>query len=434
MTCEVAVMNKYALVIAADSAVTTSSGNGAARYSKGGNKIFQLSRFEPVGVMIYGSAMLDGVPWEIIIKNFRDTLELTKHPTLQDYATAFFNFVKTADFFFPQVDRDSKLFDRVLRIAIDFIVEAAGETIVGDNTRAVDERRSAWSRFVQTKIKALDEQPLHEGVTAGALGSAISELTHKVQNYDSFLGYLEEEKLEEIVDIPSLIELSCKYFFKTFDKVLGRTGIVFSGFGEDQHFPAVIQYDVYGFVKDEFLYTKDPNNSCEIGHDLPSGIFQFAMTSSIDTFTTGVGLDTYSEVNKAYLASAAKLVGEVLQECDITEIPANFGATLQQSSEEFSKGWITKMFAAHYHPMKKVIASLPIQEMVHLAETLIVLQSLKERVTTHSESVGGPIDIAVITKSEGLVWIKRKHYFEADRNLPYVMRQRALYEEKSHED
>ena len=72
-----------------------------------------------------------------------------------------------------------------------------------------------------------------------------------------------------------------------------------------------------------------------------------------------------------------------------------------------------------------------LREMVHLAETLIVLQSLKERITTHSESVGGPVDIAVITKAEGLVWIKRKHYFEADRNLPYVMRQRAMYGEKS---
>jgi hypothetical protein len=33
--------------------------------------------------MIYGSAMLDGVPWEIIIKNFRDKLGSTKYGTLQ---------------------------------------------------------------------------------------------------------------------------------------------------------------------------------------------------------------------------------------------------------------------------------------------------------------------------------------------------------------
>jgi hypothetical protein len=123
------------------------------------------------------------------------------------------------------------------------------------------------------------------------------------------------------------------------------------------------------------------------------------------------------------------LVSDVLQECNV-DLPDTFPALLKASSEEFANGWYSKMLAVHWHPMKNVIASLPIQEMVHLAETLIVLQSLKERITTHSESVGGPVDIAVITKAEGLVWIKRKHYFDADKNLPYVMRQRAMYGEQ----
>ncbi len=151
------------------------------------------------------------------------------------------------------------------------------------------------------------------------------------------------------------------------------------------------------------------------------------MTSSIDTFTTGVGSDTYSEVQRAYKQSAHALVEQMLRAHNIDMLPVDFDQTLMASTATFSQDWYNKMMAVHYHPMKRVIASLPIQEMVHLAETLIVLQSLKERITTHSESVGGPIDIAVITKSEGLVWIKRKHYFDADKNLQYEVRQRALY-------
>lgn len=30
--------------------------------------------------------------------------------------------------------------------------------------------------------------------------------------------------------------------------------------------------------------------------------------------------------------------------------------------------------------------------------------------------VGGPIDVAVISKGDGLIWIKRKHYFDRDLN------------------
>jgi hypothetical protein len=47
---------------------------------------------------------------------------------------------------------------------------------------------------------------------------------------------------------------------------------------------------------------------------------------------------------------------------------------------------------------------------------------LKERVTSPSESVGGPIDVAVITRAEGLVWVKRKHYFDPELNLRYLNR------------
>ena len=33
-----------------------------------------------------------------------------------------------------------------------------------------------------------------------------------------------------------------------------------------------------------------------------------------------------------------------------------------------------------------------------------------------SETVGGPIDVAVISKGDGFIWIKRKHYFKAELN------------------
>ena len=60
--------------------------------------------------------------------------------------------------------------------------------------------------------------------------------------------------------------------------------------------------------------------------------------------------------------------------------------------------------------------------MGHLAESLLVLEALRERVTSPSESVGGPIDVAAITKAEGLIWLKRKHFFEPELNLRYLNR------------
>jgi hypothetical protein len=59
---------------------------------------------------------------------------------------------------------------------------------------------------------------------------------------------------------------------------------------------------------------------------------------------------------------------------------------------------------------------LPKDELAAMAESLVNLTSFKRKVTMESETVGGPIDVAVISKGDGFIWIKRKHYFKAELN------------------
>ena len=37
-----------------------------------------------------------------------------------------------------------------------------------------------------------------------------------------------------------------------------------------------------------------------------------------------------------------------------------------------------------------------------------------------SETVGGEVDVAVISKGDGFIWIKRKHYFKPELNPQYL--------------
>jgi hypothetical protein len=73
MTAEIAIMNREAIAIAADSAVTLSEEAGNKIFTSA-NKIFSLSKYHPVGIMIYGTANFMGVPWETIIKSYRKLL------------------------------------------------------------------------------------------------------------------------------------------------------------------------------------------------------------------------------------------------------------------------------------------------------------------------------------------------------------------------
>ena len=59
MTAEVAVMNSQAIALAADSAATFRDEMGQKIFTSA-SKIFTLSKYQPVGVMIYGNASLMG--------------------------------------------------------------------------------------------------------------------------------------------------------------------------------------------------------------------------------------------------------------------------------------------------------------------------------------------------------------------------------------
>src|SRR5262249_30350548 len=84
MTAEMAILNREAVALAADSAVTVSSHRGQKIWNTA-NKLFALSKFEPVGIMVYGHADLCGVPWETIIKCYREERYNQSFKTLPEY-------------------------------------------------------------------------------------------------------------------------------------------------------------------------------------------------------------------------------------------------------------------------------------------------------------------------------------------------------------
>lgn len=69
-----------------------------------------------------------------------------------------------------------------------------------------------------------------------------------------------------------------------------------------------------------------------------------------------------------------------------------------------------------------IVEFLPKEELAEMAESLVSLTSLRYRMSTEDDTVGGPIDVAVISKGDGFIWIKRKHYFDPKLNLRYLQR------------
>ena len=114
MTAEIAIMNRSAIALAADSAVTINAKNNVKIYNTV-NKLFTISKYHPIGVMIYGSADLMGIPWETIIKIYRNKLQEKRFSTLEEYAQDFMNFLDDENELFPEYIQDNYVKSIIVR-------------------------------------------------------------------------------------------------------------------------------------------------------------------------------------------------------------------------------------------------------------------------------------------------------------------------------
>lgn len=76
----------------------------------------------------------------------------------------------------------------------------------------------------------------------------------------------------------------------------------------------------------------------------------------------------------------------------------------------------------YIEPLIDTVAFLSKEDLAELVESLVKMTCLKRRITKDNETVGGPVDVAVVTKGDGFIWMKRKHYFDPELNQHFFER------------
>ena len=141
MTSEVVVMNRAGVALAADSAVTVEMGD-SQRVRHSALKLFRLSTHRPVGVMVYNNASLLGVPMETIIKLFRRHLGKEAYGTLREYGDALVQYLDGNDALFPRDVQDRYFLQAVeteyLRIWEELSNEFVERGVYGDGDGKAD--------------------------------------------------------------------------------------------------------------------------------------------------------------------------------------------------------------------------------------------------------------------------------------------------------
>jgi hypothetical protein len=414
MTSEVLIMNEECVAIAADSIVTV----GSKTYKT--DKIFSLSDTQPIGIMIYGDASISDVPASIIIKEYRAQLGDKRFRTIDECVNDFLKFVENggSDSFEsnPLITRE-----RIDRSVSRYAIELTGvlsSNLKEELEKSDEDRAVLMGRIIEQLITGLEE-----GLDRDAAAATLLRLRGN-ENAVSILS-----RLEYCNDVDRLLLLLSYFLASTStDKIGDRTGIVITGYGTDDIYPSFKEVVINGLLYNGLKYTVE--SSEKIGFEIRSWIEAFAQKDVVETYLHGISPEirenVFSEV-EYMLGVATDAVLNTLG-VDSAGIRDNVKSVVDDMVESYRGRMYDYMLQNYFLPTEDAVMFLSKDEMASMAESLVNFTSLKRHVSDDFESVGGPVDVAVISKSEGMIWIKRKHYFDLVLNPSYVERRRRREE------
>jgi hypothetical protein len=254
MTAIVGVLNSRAFVIAADSAVTVTANNVKKVYNRS-NKIFTLSKFQPVGIAIYSSADFMGIPLETIIKLYRQKLKSNSFPTLEDYKHDFLTFLKTQLVnVSPEIKRDT----------FYGLYNQTYHTIINSVIQKLDEMPDLRLKTAAELDVIYDATVMEEIVKQQTQIDGLNKVNYILKTYDEFCNangenltaisdYIQQQiqkkysrltlKQTHIDDLRNLFftMINVEFIFESLN------GLVFFGFGETEIYPSTSQVLVGGY-------------------------------------------------------------------------------------------------------------------------------------------------------------------------------------------
>lgn len=392
MTCEVAVMNKHGVALAADSAVSLAEGRKIYHTAE---KLFRLST-APIAIMTYGCSEIMGAPWEIVIKTYIQHFGDRRFPTVEQYAQDFLHFVEDADTLFPEAVQQDWFRSVVQSYWTNNLRDPWLKRMEGDSQKHGRKAATTLLQIIKSEIANFQKIPPIERLghafgerVIGEYGSILDELEAKIFHKIFHAADLSQDISDGLRAIVKL--MSTQQWFHLDD----YSGIVVAGLGDDEPFPALHIYSVGTITASKLRYVKA--DEARVDRKQPVIVIPFAQSDMIDLFCSGI-----------YPTLKERLI-EIIAEC----LPHGKKAPGRQQAEAVEaevRKILEKEFAEKYtQPLIGSVEALSCSDLAKMAEALVSLTAFKARMSfEQQETVGGPIDVAVISKGEGFVWVKRK--------------------------
>ena len=189
-----------------------------------------------------------------------------------------------------------------------------------------------------------------------------------------------------------------------------RTTLVFAGYGEDEVYPSICQYEVTEICKSKLQWQLC--GSANISDEQESNIFTSGQSDIIDAIELGIQNEHIGVIRKRFQALIEDLLTQNLLDSLIGKI--DYPAIRQEVTD-----LIRESEHEYLHQHLEAIKQFDLQKMACLAENLIKATELHRKITFRQEGVGGMIDLAVITLEDGFQWLNRKSWYDPSRGGQY---------------
>ena len=410
MTSEIVVMNQRAIAMAADSAVTLIDG-GKVIVRNDQKKLFNLVEGHPVGIMFFGSAELMGHPWDVLVEHFRSHARPQALPQLHAYAESLFAVLDVLDSFFPPArhgDEYKRLLASVFRYIFRYAqylsetgAEGPDEAVLGQAIATVWKRYQAYPDGRPRPDLACFPRGF-----AATVARDYAEAAEDVIAWAFSAFSLDQKSREKLHDIAVFCVVKDLFLEDV-------TGLVFAGYGAGDLYPSVVTYHasavIGGIVKRARI------EETRIDGALHASLSLYADCSASYAFLRGIELDLEARAYGTFRAESEALVDRVVARFGDIDPAARESLRRQAQAEEVPatqqacyEALNTYQQKTYIDPILAVVEISARQDLAETAHDLVALNIFKKRLTAQDPTVGGAIDVAVISRDAGFSWWKRQ--------------------------
>lgn len=387
MTTEIAVSNRLGIALATDSAVTI-SGGGHVKVFDTADKLFELSPQHPVGVMINGNMDCIGVPWEILVKDFRESEGQKQRETVKEWADDFLRYVE--GHVLISENAVARYVEHIIENEIGEIQTDISDTVrleifesARQNKRVrIPELDKLIDEYFTERAKWVEKFPVADSlkdVTPAALVEAYSERIEALAT-KRFAG--RELTPQELVRFKSLVaEVLLRVIPSRF-----MAGVVVAGYGSKETFPSVHAVEVDGRVLGKLKFSNADSRSIATSPDGGQVIY-FAQTDVIQRLLGGADprfVGKTVEFIEVAVTKVADAIENALRPRRLSKAKAAkrkelvkevAGVIIREYETETTKS-LREEFSREFDRM---IALMPKQELIELAEALVSITAVNAR-------------------------------------------------------